>query len=141
MDETTIAIIAIAVTAVANVILQVMAMLKAKQTALQAVEDARLMQRATETAGYTAQQVKVKVAESTMDLNRKLDSLGAVTDKTHVLVNSNMAVQLKLNAMVTRRLADITKYPADVAAADIAEQLYHEHEVKQAKVDAKEGQP
>jgi hypothetical protein len=60
-----------------------------------------------------------------------------VGEAIHTLVNSNMGAQLKIAAVALRRLADNTTHPDDVAAAVLAEKLLHEHEIKQASVDAK----
>lgn len=54
----------------------------------------------------------------------------------HTLVNSATGVQLKSNAILARRLADLTKDPADAQAATESERLYNEHQTKQATVDA-----
>lgn len=51
---------------------------------------------------------------------------------THKLVNSNMGVQLRLHRDTSRRLAMLTKDPADVQAAALAEKLYAEHEAANA---------
>jgi len=58
-----------------------------------------------------------------------------VTHDTHTLVNSNMGVQLKLNMLVTQRMANITHAQDDIAAAEIAKLAYEEHIKKQAIVD------
>jgi hypothetical protein len=65
----------------------------------------------------------------------KLDDLGKVAAATHTLVNSNMGTQLKLNAIMARRLSDLTKSPVDVEAALEAEKLYAAHMQNQDVVD------
>lgn len=67
----------------------------------------------------------------------KLNDIAKTGEKTHTLVNSNMGVQLRLNAVLSRRLADMTKEPADIDAANLAEQLLSAHEGKQSIVDTK----
>lgn len=67
---------------------------------------------------------------------RKLTEMESVIVETHALVNSNMAVQLKISAVALRRIADLTKHAGDIAAADMAETLLKRHEEKQASVDA-----
>jgi len=57
----------------------------------------------------------------------------------HILVNSSMSAQLKTNAVLARRLAVLLKTPEDVAAADLAEKLSREHEIKQAAIDVSKG--
>lgn len=69
----------------------------------------------------------------------KLRSIGKTADATHTLVNSAMSTQLKLNAVMSRRLANMTKNQTDRDAAALAEKLYEDHEVRQRIVDAREG--
>lgn len=88
------------------------------------------------TAAKSAQSSATIAAASADDLNRKADDLAVVAGKTHTLVNSNMGVQLKLNSVVTRRLATLTNDADDMAAAALAEKLLGEHEAKQKAVDA-----
>lgn len=61
--------------------------------------------------------------------SRKLETV-------HKLVNSQMGIQLALNAANSRWRADMSKKKADIKAANEAEDLLREHERKQAKVDA-----
>ena len=88
----------------------------------------------------TATELKVEEVKSTLArtgaaTELKLIEIANVGIAVHTLVNSNMGVQLKLNAVVSRRLAEITKDRADLAAAELAQGLLHEHEAKQAIVD------
>lgn len=69
--------------------------------------------------------------------DKKLDEISKTATDTHTLVNSNMAVQLKLHAVTARRLSEITKDPVDIKAAELAEQLVSEHETKQDLVDTR----
>lgn len=71
-------------------------------------------------------------------LTIKLNAIGKTGEKTHTLVNSNMGVQLRLNAVVTRRLADLTRSPEDEAMAEQSAKLLLEHEGKQEIVDSQE---
>jgi hypothetical protein len=89
-----------------------------------------------EKAAAKVEEVAAVLEQSTIVSDAKLDSLALVSSATHTLVNNNMAIQLKLNAAVTRRLANITKNSSDVEAAELAEKLVAEHEAKQAIVDA-----
>jgi hypothetical protein len=75
-----------------------------------------------------------------------------VVRSIHTLTNSAMASQLKVNvefsqqnAVLSHRLADISKSEGDIAAAVAADvvveaqkQIYQEHMLKQAKVDARD---
>jgi hypothetical protein len=69
---------------------------------------------------------------------KRADALAVVVRDTHTLVNNNMAIQLRLNKVVTRRLADVTRDPQDEQVADEAAGRYDDHMKKQAKVDARE---
>ena len=59
----------------------------------------------------------------------------AQTNEIHTLVNSNFAIQLKVSAAALRRVADLTKDPADAKIAVEAEQLMQNHVAKQTVVD------
>jgi hypothetical protein len=78
--------------------------------------------------------VKIKGGQDTIKTGQ--DVLTKVTNDTHTLVNSNMGVQLKLNAAITQRMAGLTNQPDDIAAATLAKIAYEEHLKKQATVDA-----
>ena len=70
--------------------------------------------------------VKIKYGQETLE---------RVTNDTHTLVNSNMGVQLKITALTSARVAQLTGHPDDIAAAEIAKFAYDEHVKKQAMVD------
>jgi hypothetical protein len=93
-----------------------------------------------------SQEAALKVEEVRQSLetnneigNNKLDKLAKVAEATHALVNNNMAVQLRLNALVTRRLANLTNLEIDIEEANAAEKLYLEHIEKQKIVDSQHG--
>lgn len=66
----------------------------------------------------------------------KMAQLSKVAGKTHTLVNSNMGIQLKLNAGNSQIVAELRGRPEDIEAAKLAEKMLTEHEGKQAQVDA-----
>jgi hypothetical protein len=101
---------------------------------------ARVAEKAAD-AAQKVEDVKDSLDERNTVTNTKLDGLAKVADATHTLVNSNMGAQLKLNAVVTRRLADLTQDPTDHDAAALADKLLAEHQEKQAIVDSKTVQP
>jgi len=69
----------------------------------------------------------------------KLKKIEKTGEQTHILVNSNMAVQLKISAIALRRLANMPKATEeDRVAADLAEKALIEHNLKQEHVDSKE---
>ncbi len=65
----------------------------------------------------------------------KAEVAHGVAQETHKLVNSAFQVQLHLNAISSRRLADLTHDPVDIRAAELAEQSYRDHMAAQMKVD------
>ena len=80
--------------------------------------------------------VAATLATTSVQTATVLEGIAATGHVVHGLVNNAMAVQLELNATVTRRLASLTGLAADAAAANRAEALYLEHQVKQAAIDA-----
>lgn len=83
--------------------------------------------------------------------NRQNKKAAVVIEKVHILANSAMSAQLKLNvefaeanSVQAHRIAEITKEEGDMAAATASDvkvksqqTLYQEHQMQQAKVDAK----
>lgn len=62
---------------------------------------------------------------------------GGKLETVHSLVNSQMGVQLQLNAANSQWRADESGKPEDIQAADQAQSLLSTHTENQAKVDAK----
>jgi hypothetical protein len=54
-----------------------------------------------------------------------------VSKATHKIVNSAALVQLQLNAIMARRIANLTRDSADEVAAALAEELYKLHKEQQ----------
>lgn len=92
-----------------------------------AAEEVKIVQAQ---AAQAVAEVAAKLEASTSAVDGKLNGLAQVAKDTHTLVNSNMAVQLKLHAGTSRRLAEITHDPVDIQAADLAEKMVSEHDVK-----------
>ena len=85
-----------------------------------------------------ALKVSDEVAKAARDkLQTSMDETKATGDKIHILVNSSMSAQLKISMIALRRIAAMTGNADDIQAAEIAEQLFHEHELKQSMVDSK----
>lgn len=99
-------------------------------------EVAKRAAESSKAAQVAAAEVKTTLAENEVRSRATLKEIVDTGEKTHTLVNSNMGVQLKLNAAVTKRLAGITKDPDDISAAHLASVMLAEHEKKQATVDA-----
>lgn len=66
----------------------------------------------------------------------KIAKVEEIAKQTLTHVNSGKGLQLKLGAVVSRRLAELTKNPTDIEAANLADKLLIEHEKEQAIVDA-----
>ena len=90
----------------------------------------------SETTEQKVAEVKSDLAASDAKTVAQLNKMEVTGEKTHILVNSNMGVQLKLSAAALRRLANLTSDPDDVEAATLAETMLAEHNKKQAIVDA-----
>jgi hypothetical protein len=95
-----------------------------------------LIKRGQAKAAEKVERVAEVAARAEATTQTKLAEIARVGVDTHTLVNSNMGVQLKLNAALSRRIADYTRNADDIAAADLAQLLYDEHLKKQAVVDA-----
>jgi len=70
------------------------------------------------------------------DLDDRSAKSDAKLDTIHTLVNSAHGDTLKLHAVAARRLAHLTRDRADTIAAELAEHLLHEHDLRQAEADA-----
>jgi hypothetical protein len=121
-------------------------MAKLNRNALEAVAEVRgvktdLVRTGTETTSKLAEavvevrKVKTDLAKSDAMRTSKLDEIAATGSVTHTLVNANMGEQLKMNAILSRRMADITRDRFDMEAADLSESKLAAHEEKQAVVD------
>jgi Xaa-Pro aminopeptidase len=87
--------------------------------------------KAADKAAVQAEEVKETLADSltkTTDTLRQIKTTGEIT---HQLVNGSLTAQMKLTAVALRRVADVTKDPDDVTAADLAEKAMAEHIAKQ----------
>lgn len=82
-------------------------------------------------AAAEAREVKETLATKSVVTDDKLDSI-------HVLVNSDMGKQKLRTAQALRRIANMTKMPLDIAAAEDAEMEYSKHQRSQAIVDTKQ---
>lgn len=69
-------------------------------------------------------------------VTKSLNNIEIVSAATHTLVNSASLVQLRLNAMLSRRVAEFPgASQEDKEAAKVAEELYQEHKKRQEAVD------
>jgi len=119
------------------------AVVAASQTATEASNEAaektEAVKKTAEKAATKVEEVKQELSASTTATNGKLDEIQKVGEENHVLLNSNMGAQLKISSVALHRIADLTKHPDDIAAAELAESLLSEHVRKQAIVDRSQG--
>ncbi len=110
----------------------------ARQKALTKImmDSAAVAQADAQRAAAGVAQVKTDLAASdkrTIEADRvKNEKL----DVIHALVNSGMAAQLQLTAVAARALAEQTQDPEALLAANAAERLLREHQIKQNNADA-----
>lgn len=142
VSDTSVALVALAITAVANLIIQIIAKRDAASAAKEAhagIQDAAI---AAKQAAAKVEVVKNALAHSAdkvltteaakMDLLQKTNTS---VDQIHVLVNNRMGVALQSVAIMARRIADLTKSESDEAAAVAADKASAEHDEKQRVVD------
>jgi hypothetical protein len=78
-------------------------------------------------------QVKAEVTQT--ETNKSITDLITIASSTHMLVNSASLVQLRLNALMARRIAGLTNDSGDIQAAVLAENLYERHKARLVSVD------
>lgn len=118
---------------------------RAKRASDAAEVAAKAADRAATAAATKVEEVKEALAETTAETAETLADIARVGHDTHTLVNSNMAVQLRLNKVMAVRLAGLSKGTADeaddAAAAKLATAALEEHEAKQRVVDSETKTP
>lgn len=79
---------------------------------------------------------------------RKSDGIAEVgrstaksAEQIHGLVNSNTGRILMTSMVALRRLADVTKHPDDIKAAEVATEAYNSHQAQQNIVDRDASKP
>lgn len=100
---------------------------------------AKAIDEKVDVAAKKVKEVKETLDENTSKQDEKLDGLAKVARATHTLVNSNMSNQLKATSVALRRLAEISQNAEDIAAAELAEAAYADHQEKQTAVDGQDG--
>lgn len=102
--------------------------------------------RKAEQVADEVKEVKGTLAINVEHQDKKLDEVAVTLDATskntdkkldtiHTLVNGAMSSQMKISAVALRRVADLSKHPDDIAAAELAETTYREHQSKQKDVE------
>ena len=108
---------------------------EARADAMEARGASAAATRASLEAAKKVEAVRVDLQGSQQRTANTLAGLVKVSHDTHVLVNNNMAIQLKLAAELSEFKAATTNKPEDIQAALYARTLYQEHLNKQALVD------
>src|SRR4029077_5201260 len=93
---------------------------------------------ASDKAAVKVEQVAAKQADAVENTGKKLEEMAKVGIATHMLANSAMGEQKRLLAVKARAMANELPTPANIAEADAAEQVWAEHQRKQAVLDIKE---
>lgn len=83
-------------------------------------------------AATKVEEVRTTLESSTARTDTKLDEV-------HHLVNGAMGSQLKITAMLAKRLADISGHADDIKAAEMAQTAWAEHEKNGLALDADKG--
>ena len=91
--------------------------------------------RQTDAAAENVEQVKTDLIETNAQTAKTMENLTSIAIGTHQLVNSQMSLALKHIAELARKVAEGSKNPADELAANLAEQAFKDHELKQQIVD------
>ncbi len=115
-----------------GVMAYLMARLKAEQ-----MTRSRQAAAAEEGAAIQVKKVARSLRKESASAEQRFDDLAKVGRATHTLVNSNMEIELKKNAELSRWKSDRTGALEDIRAAEVAEEKYAAHMVKQAAVDAR----
>jgi len=88
----------------------------------------RRAEKKADIVAVKAEEVKEVLAKKAIATDEKLDSI-------HVLVNSDMGKEKLKVAKRSRRIADLTKDPLDIAIAEEDEAAYAKHQASQGVVD------
>jgi hypothetical protein len=89
-------------------------------------------------AAQKVEEVKQALEVRTAVTHGQLEDIKSTGDKIHTLVNNAMALVLKENASLARRIANMSGLAEDRLAADKAEQASREHDQKQSLLDTKD---
>jgi preprotein translocase subunit YajC len=86
-----------------------------------------------------------QIAQTGLDKGEKILSASSktleVATASHKILNHGRHVLLQNNAVLARRIAEITKSQADIKTADDADKAVVEHDAGQERADAKKNAP
>ncbi len=105
-------------------------------TATNASANAKMVQEAAIEAATRADEVKVALESTTQTVDIKLSALSNVATATHALVNNAMSQQLRINANLAAKVAELTKMPEDIKLAVLAKKASETHDRHQAEIDS-----
>lgn len=90
-------------------------------------------------AARHAREAKAAAEEASKAVSRKLDVIEQTGEKTHQLVNSAMTQQLKISAILARRVAALSGHADDEVVAKAAEAAYKANLEAQPKPERESG--
>jgi len=96
-------------------------------TVVQLLASIRSKKRGEE-AKAAVQEVKITLAETGAQTNKKLDAI-------HTLVNSEYGIALRAGATALEKIAAMTKTADDIESAKVARQMADDHDRKQRDLD------
>ena len=104
-------------------------------------EKAEIAASKVEAVAEKAEMVRTDLIESDKRRDGSMQELKEVAASTHSLVNDRFDAQLKLYAVIARRLANISRDPADVKAAEASEKVVADSLAKEAEAKAPPEKP
>ena len=106
-------------------------------TGIMALLIAQLNRQQTAAAVKVAE-VRQEAASTKQEMAGRLNEISETGKKVETLVNNQTSILKMDRAADKARIAELTGHPDDVRAAELARQASNEHEVQQAKLDARE---
>jgi hypothetical protein len=90
----------------------------------------------SEKAAKQVSEVKDDLAARDQKTDATLSDIKNTGEKNHALSNSAMGAQLLVAKVALARIAEMTKEQGDIDAAELAANLYADHQAKQAAIDS-----
>ena len=85
---------------------------------------------------WNASRARKERKQNAVEAKQESKQNSVVIEKVHALVNSQMGATLNVARLATKRTAEVTGHPSDIAVAEEADRAYQEHQKKQATADA-----
>lgn len=96
------------------------------------------LKKGQDDAAVEVAEVKKETASTKKAVTEQLTEITDTSRKIETLVNNQTSILKKDRAADKARIAELTGRPEDARAAELARQASDEHEVQQAKVDARD---